>query len=108
MMSGGGRPQEFREGISIVEERDRTGHCIKRYRCGVLLGRGGFAKCYEFTDLESGVCYAGKVIEKATLIKTKTMSKLHSEIAIHRRMKHKNIGNARHVPIFTCLLMNWQ
>lgn len=84
---------DFREG-SFVEERDKTGRTCGRYRIGKLLGRGGFAKCFEMYDLDgTGECLAGKVIDRASLQKSKTLQKLHSEIAIHRRMKHKNIVN---------------
>lgn len=81
---------DFREG-TVIEERSKTGTVANRYRWGRLLGKGGFAKCYEGTDLESGVVYAIKVICRAGLIKAKMQSKLHSEIAIHRRLSHHNI-----------------
>ena len=81
---------DFREGTTI-EERNKAGAIASRYRWGRLLGKGGFAKCYEGTDLESGVVYAIKVIDRAGLIKAKMQSKLHSEIAIHRRLSHANI-----------------
>jgi polo-like kinase 1 len=85
---------DFREG-SVIEERDsKTGRVATRYRVGKLLGRGGFAKCYEFIDVDgTGETLAGKVIDRASLQKSKTLQKLHSEIAIHRRMKHRNIVN---------------
>ncbi|ORC87833.1 protein kinase [Trypanosoma theileri] len=81
---------DFREGSSL-REYDRHGRIVGTFRCGRLLGRGGFAKCY---DVErDGESYALKVIDRAILQKTKTLQKLHSEISIHRRMKHKNIVN---------------
>lgn len=85
---------DFREN-SVVEERDRSGRVISRFRCGRLLGRGGFAKCFEFTDMDTpnAPMLACKVIDRASLVKSKTLQKLHSEIAIHKRMKHKNIVN---------------
>ena len=67
------------------------GRVVAKHRVGRLLGRGGFAKCYSFTDCESGKVLACKVIDRASLQKSKTLQKLHSEIAIHKRMKHKNI-----------------
>ena len=81
---------DFREG-SVLEERDRAGRAGCRYRIGRLLGRGGFAKCYEGTDLETNTTFALKVIDRAELAKAKMQSKLQSEIAIHRRMSHANI-----------------
>jgi len=77
---------------TVVEERDWRTHLVQqRWRCGKLLGKGGFAKCFEFTNLESGRIVACKVIERSSLTKTKTIQKLQSEIKIHRRMKHPNI-----------------
>jgi len=39
------------------------------YYRGKLLGKGGFAKCYEFVCSETKKTYAGKVVEKETLQK---------------------------------------
>uniref|UniRef100_A0A7S1QEX9 Serine/threonine-protein kinase PLK n=1 Tax=Neobodo designis TaxID=312471 RepID=A0A7S1QEX9_NEODS len=88
----GGKP-DFREGSSL-EERDKTGRRVATYRVGRLLGRGGFAKCYEVTD-EAGAVWAVKVIDKASLQKNKMYAKMQTEISIHRRMKHKNIIDFR-------------
>ncbi|ESL10818.1 protein kinase [Trypanosoma rangeli SC58] len=85
-----GEKPDFREG-SVLKEFDRQGCVVGRFRCGRMLGRGGFAKCYEVE--RDGESYALKVIDRAILQKTKTLQKLHSEISIHRRMKHKNIVN---------------
>jgi polo-like kinase 1 len=82
---------DFREG-STLEERDKSGRTVARYRVGRLLGRGGFAKCYEVRD-EAGSDWAVKVIDKASLQKNKMYAKMQTEIAIHRRMKHANIIN---------------
>ncbi|KEG13852.1 protein kinase [Trypanosoma grayi] len=81
---------DFREG-SMLKEYDKQGRVVGRFRCGKLLGRGGFAKCYEVE--QDAMSYALKVIERSILQRTKTLQKLHSEISIHRRMKHKNIVN---------------
>ena len=40
---------------------------IKKYLQGKHLGKGGFARCYEFTDLETKKLLAAKVIAKSTL-----------------------------------------
>jgi len=44
-----GDPQIVEEKISKVNGEI----AIKRYAKGKLLGKGGFAKCYEFTNLET-------------------------------------------------------
>ena len=36
----------------------------KRYQKGRFLGKGGFAKCYEITDLETKEIFAGKIVPK--------------------------------------------
>ena len=48
-----------------------------------MLGKGGFAKCYEFIEQESQHSSAAKVIPKKTLSKSKAKQKLISEIKIH-------------------------
>ncbi|AAZ12695.1 polo-like protein kinase [Trypanosoma brucei brucei TREU927] len=81
---------DFREG-STLKEFDKSGRLVGYFRCGRMLGRGGFAKCYEVE--QGGDTYALKVVDRSLLQKTKTLQKLHSEISIHRRMKHKHIVN---------------
>lgn len=60
--------------MQIVEERiaNVMGEpVIKKYAKGKFLGKGGFAKCYEFTSLENNKLYAAKIIQKATLKKSR-------------------------------------
>ena len=42
---------------------------IRKYTRGRLLGKGGFAKCYEITNHEDGRVMAAKIIEKSSLKK---------------------------------------
>ena len=70
---------------------------IKKYAKGKFLGKGGFAKCYEFTNLDNGKIYAAKIINKLSLKKTRHRQKLLSEIKIHRSLNHKNIVKFEHV-----------
>ena len=44
---------------------------IKRYQRGKFLGKGGFAKCYEFTRVKDRHIVAGKLIQKSTLTKSR-------------------------------------
>ena len=63
-----------------------------RYVKGAFLGKGGFAKCYEFRTLDgSSTLQAGKVIAKSGLAKARARQKLQSEIKIHRSLHHENI-----------------
>ncbi|KAG8342784.1 Protein tyrosine kinase Protein kinase domain [Trypanosoma vivax] len=83
-----GEKPDFREG-SILSELDKHGRVVGYFRCGKMLGRGGFAKCYEVH--QDGMEYALKVVDRTLLLKNKTLQKLHSEISIHKRMKHNHI-----------------
>ncbi|VDQ09525.1 unnamed protein product [Trichobilharzia regenti] len=53
--------------------------------------QGGFAKCYELTDKKTGEKFAGKVINKAALVKQSQKEKMRQEISIHRTLKHDNV-----------------
>ncbi|ORC90682.1 putative protein kinase, putative,polo-like protein kinase [Trypanosoma theileri] len=76
----------------IVEERDPvTRDVVSRYRCGSLLGTGGFAQVFDFKDLSTGVYYAGKVIDKRTLTRRGSEAKFRMEVDIHSRVRHPNI-----------------
>jgi polo-like kinase 1 len=49
-----------------------NGECqYKKYAKGKLLGKGGFAKCYELTNIENKRLYAAKIIPKNTLTKNR-------------------------------------
>ena len=69
---------------------------IKKYRKGRLLGKGGFARCYEFIDEETNHISAAKIIPKKNLIKSRAKQKLISEIKIHKSVHHQNIVNFEH------------
>lgn len=69
----------------------------RRYTKGKLLGKGGFAKCYEITNLETKRLLAAKIIPKTTLNKPRAKQKLISEIKIHRSLKNTNIVQFEHV-----------
>jgi polo-like kinase 1 len=70
---------------------------VKRYARGKFLGKGGFAKCYECTNLETKKVTAAKIIPKSTLQKSRQRAKLLSEIKIHRSLQHTNIVQFEHV-----------
>jgi len=60
------------------------------------LGKGGFAKCYEMVNIDTKVLLAGKVVQKATLTKSRAKQKLMSEIKIHRSVHHPGIVKFEH------------
>ena len=64
---------------------------------GKLLGKGGFAKCYEFTNLETKKLSACKLVPKNTLTKNRNRQKLISEIKIHKSLRHSGVVQFEHV-----------
>lgn len=63
----------------------------QQYSKGRFLGKGGFARVYEFTTLDTKEVFAAKIIEKSKLVKQRAKQKLMSEIKIHRSLSHSNI-----------------
>jgi len=51
---------------------------VKRYAKGKLLGKGGFAKCFEVTNLETKKVLAAKIIQKSSLTKSRARQKVFS------------------------------
>nr|ACI67439.1 Serine/threonine-protein kinase PLK2 [Salmo salar] len=68
----------------------------KCYCRGKVLGTGGFAKCYEFTDLASGKVYAAKIIPHTRVSKPHQREKIDREIELHRILHHKHIVHFYH------------
>ena len=58
---------------------------------GNLLGSGGFAKVYEYFNNETKTSYAGKIVQKSSLLKHRIRQKLISEIKIHKALSHPHI-----------------
>ncbi|GLV39196.1 polo [Carabus blaptoides fortunei] len=61
------------------------------YKRGRFFGKGGFAKCYEITEIISGSVYAGKIVSKKLMAKHNQREKMSQEIAIHRALYHKHV-----------------
>ncbi|XP_046393580.1 serine/threonine-protein kinase PLK1 [Ischnura elegans] len=61
------------------------------YQRGRFFGKGGFARCYEITDVRTKNVYAGKIISKKLLTKNLQREKVTQEIEIHRSLSHTNI-----------------
>lgn len=53
--------------------------------------KGGFAKCYLGTSMQSKNQYALKIVSKGTLLKPRAKQKLQTEIKIHRTLNHNHI-----------------
>ncbi|XP_074858496.1 serine/threonine-protein kinase PLK3 [Carettochelys insculpta] len=68
-----------------------------RFYCkGRLLGKGGFARCYEMTDVASNKMYAVKVIPHSRVAKPHQREKVMNEIKLHRDLHHKHIVKFSH------------
>lgn len=63
----------------------------KRYMRGRFLGKGGFAKCYEITDMDTKEVFAGKVVPKSMLLKPHQKEKMSTEIAIHKSLDNLHV-----------------
>uniref|UniRef100_A0A8B9LD34 Polo-like kinase 2a (Drosophila) n=1 Tax=Astyanax mexicanus TaxID=7994 RepID=A0A8B9LD34_ASTMX len=65
-------------------------------KVGCLCSQGGFAKCYELTDLSSGKVYAVKIIPHTRVSKPHQREKIDREIELHRTLHHKHIVQFYH------------
>lgn len=64
---------------AIIEEKITKTNgetVIKKYSKGKALGRGGFAKCYEVTNLETKRISAAKIIAKSSLNRSRAKQKV--------------------------------
>lgn len=53
--------------------------------------QGGFARCYELTDMKTKEIFAGKIVAKSLLVKQHQKEKMSQEISIHRSLKDRHI-----------------
>jgi len=56
----------------------------KKYLRGRLMGKGGFARCYEVTDTQTDKKYACKAISKARIAKPHQQQKIANEVELHK------------------------
>lgn len=66
----------------VIEERrrraDGDGHTTHRYVRGRMLGKGGFAKVYLCTSMDTGKHYAVKIVPKTNLVKARARQKVRT------------------------------
>lgn len=64
----------------------------KRYFRGRLLGKGGFARVYEVTDMSTNKVYALKAVPKAKLTRSADKyNKIETEIELHKSLRQRHI-----------------
>jgi polo-like kinase 1 len=80
---------------AIIEEKITKANgetVIKKYSKGKALGRGGFAKCYEVTNLETKRVSAAKIIAKSSLNRSRAKQKVTPpSFSSSRRSKSTNL-----------------
>lgn len=75
------RPEEEAPPVEIEELRRKSngeGHTVHRYIRGKMLGKGGFAKVYMCTSMDTNRTYAVKIVPKANLKKTRARQKVNN------------------------------
>ncbi|XP_019644926.1 PREDICTED: serine/threonine-protein kinase PLK1-like [Branchiostoma belcheri] len=70
-----------------------SGRTYNRLR---ILGKGGFAKCFELRDTSTNVLFAGKVIPKTRVAKPAQREKIDREVALHRTLLHRHVVAFHH------------
>ncbi|KAM4640763.1 serine/threonine-protein kinase PLK3 [Discoglossus pictus] len=68
----------------------------RAYSKGRLLGKGGFARCYEMTEVATNKTYAVKVIPHSRVSKPHQRDKIVNEIELHRELHHKHVVKFSH------------
>ena len=58
-----------------------------RYMKGKFLGKGGFARCYELTDMTNKEIFAGKIVSKQLLTKQHQKEKVWQQKNIALKFK---------------------
>uniref|UniRef100_A0A672J0H3 Serine/threonine-protein kinase PLK n=1 Tax=Salarias fasciatus TaxID=181472 RepID=A0A672J0H3_SALFA len=87
------KPDQTKSELAQVVTDSKTG---KSYSKGKLLGKGGFARCYEMTDLSNNKMYAVKVIPQSRVSKPHQRDKITNEIELHKTLSHKHVVKFSH------------
>ncbi|XP_030259793.1 serine/threonine-protein kinase PLK3 [Sparus aurata] len=87
------KPEQTKPELAQVVTDSKTG---RSYTKGKLLGKGGFARCYEMTDLSTNKMYAVKVIPQSRVSKPHQRDKITNEIELHKTLSHKHVVKFSH------------
>ncbi|KAL9407512.1 hypothetical protein AB3S75_046122 [Citrus x aurantiifolia] len=75
----------------VIEEKKQEGMRLGRYELGRTLGEGNFGKVKFAQDLDSGLPFAVKILEKNRIIHLKITDQIKREIATLKPLKHANV-----------------
>lgn len=78
--------EESSNPVEIEEIRRKPngeGHSVHKYIRGKMLGKGGFAKVYLCTSLDTNRSYAVKIVPKANLVKSRARQKVRKYIILY-------------------------
>uniref|UniRef100_A0A4W4EBX0 Serine/threonine-protein kinase PLK3 n=1 Tax=Electrophorus electricus TaxID=8005 RepID=A0A4W4EBX0_ELEEL len=87
------KTEQIRPELAQLVVDTKTG---RSYSKGKLLGKGGFARCYEMTDLANNKMYAVKVIPQSRVSKPHQRDKITNEIELHKTLQHKHVVKFSH------------
>uniref|UniRef100_A0AAY4A3G7 Serine/threonine-protein kinase PLK n=1 Tax=Denticeps clupeoides TaxID=299321 RepID=A0AAY4A3G7_9TELE len=87
------KSEQVKPELAQVVTDTKTG---RSYCRGKLLGKGGFARCYEMTDLANNKMYAVKVIPQSRVSKPHQREKIINEIELHKMLHHKHVVKFSH------------
>ncbi|CAI2382601.1 unnamed protein product [Moneuplotes crassus] len=85
--SGKSSPRKEEKSSNIFSPQKNMKICSKglsSFKMGRLLGKGGYAKCYEVIDLTTKKLYAIKIVNKSKLVEEESKRKLETEIKLHK------------------------
>ncbi|XP_060788295.1 serine/threonine-protein kinase PLK2b isoform X2 [Neoarius graeffei] len=77
-------------------KKSRVPTLLSSHASSRIRSPGGFAKCYELTDLSAGKVFAAKIIPHARVAKPHQRDKINREIELHRGLNHKHIVHFYH------------
>ena len=95
----GPKTKDYELTANEIEEKINDPHSeqhVRKYKKGKLLGRGGFARCYEFICQDNNRVFAAKVINKQNLTNERQKQKLRTEIKIHKSLHHNQVVAFEH------------
>ncbi|XP_011928302.1 PREDICTED: inactive serine/threonine-protein kinase PLK5 isoform X3 [Cercocebus atys] len=87
------RPRRRRRSRPLVAAFLRDPGSGRVYRRGKLIGKGAFSRCYKLTDMSTSAVFALKVVPRGGAGPgcLRTQGKVDREIALHSRLRHRNI-----------------